>query len=283
MKKTLKLTEERIQKIISIVKEAVNDYADEDYLEAFLITFRQWITEKLGDESKKYPLSLLLNKYGSEFEDAVGLKDSYYGHDEETYSPYRLKRVARDLVKKGKYVLPNLRVEEKFTEKYKKIISHFLRQIEIPDYVTVKFTEDKPNEVTISADVDFPTMIKQPNFKRVSVSNIEHKLREYLENYVGVEFGNPVYGKVHMSMGKLNFVGLDEWVKNVLNKKIKKDIKAIAPNLIHGIRFETFGGKATLKVVFKDSGWGRRSDAIKKIRDYVQSEGYSPDVLVVEY
>jgi len=284
MKKVAVLTERRIQKIVSIVKEAINDYADEDYLEAFLIMFRQWITEKLGEESKKYPLSLLLNKYGTEFEDAVGVKDSYYNYeDNATYSPYRLKRVARDLVKKGKYVLPNLRVEEKFTEKYKKIISHFLRQIEIPDYVTVKFTEDKPNEVTIWADVDFPTMIKQPKYKNISVNNIEHKLREYLENYVGVEFGNPVYGKVHMSMGKLNFVGLDEWVKNVLNKKIKKDIKAIAPNLIHGIRFETFGGKATLKVVFKDSGWGRRNDAMKKIREYVQNEGYSPDVLVVEY
>lgn len=284
MKKTLTLTEERIQKIVSIVKEAINDYADEDYLEAFLVTFRQWITEKLGDESKKYPLSLLLNKYGGQFEKAIGVDDVYSSYDDETtYSPYRLKRVARDLVKKGKYVLPNLRVEEKFTEKYEKIISHFLRQIEIPDYVTVKFTEDKPNEVTIAADVDFPTMIKQPNFKNVSVSNIERKLREYLENYAGVEFGNPIYGKVHMSMGKLNFVGLDEWVKNVLNKKIKKDIKAIAPNLIHGIRFETHGGKATLKIVFKDSGWGRRNDAIKKIRDYVQSEGYSPDVLVVEY
>jgi len=284
MKKFTALTEERIQKIVSIVKEAINDYADEDYLEAFLITFRQWITEKLGDESKKYPLSLLLNKYGSEFEDAIGVKDSYYAYDDDaTYSPYRLKRVARDLVKKGKYVLPNLRVEEKFTEKYKKVISHFLRQIEIPDYVTVKFTEDKPNEVTIWADVDFPTMIKQPNYKNVSISNIERKLREYLESYAGVEFGNSVYGKVHMSMGKLNFVGLDEWVKNVLNKKIKKDIKAIAPNLIHAIRFEAYGGKATLKIIFKDSGWGRRNDAIKKMREYVQSEGYSPDVLVVEY
>ena len=284
MKKFTALTEERIQKIVSIVKEAINDYADEDYLEAFLITFRQWITEKLGDESKKYPLSLLLNKYGSEFEDAIGVKDSYYGYDDEaTYSPYRLKRVARDLVKKGKYVLPNLRAEEKFTEKYKKVISHFLRQMEIPDYVTVKLKEDKPNEITIGADVDFPTMIKQPKYKNINIGNIERKLREYLESYGGVEFGNPTYGKVYMSNDKLNFVGLDEWVKNVLNKKIKKDIKAIAPNLIHAIRFEAYGGKATLKIIFKDSGWGRRNDAIKKMREYVQSEGYSPDVLVVEY
>ena len=284
MKKVTALTEERIQKIISIVKEAVNDYADEDYLEAFLIMFRQWITEKLGDESKKYPLSLLLNKYGSEFEDSVGVKDSYYGYDDDkTYSPYRLKRVARDLVKKGKYVLPNLRAEEKFTEKYKKVISHFLKQIEIPDYVTVKFKEDKPNEVIIGADVDFPTMIKQPKYKNVNIGNIQRKLTEYLESYGGVEFGNPTYGKVYMTNDKLNFVGLDEWVKNVLNKKIKKDIKAIAPNLIHAIRFEAYGGKATLKIIFKDSGWGRRNDAMKKIREYTQSEGYSPDVLVVEY
>lgn len=284
MRKVTVFTEERIQKIVSIVKEAINDYADEDYLEAFLITFRQWITEKLGEESKKYPLSLLLNKYGSEFENAIGVRDTYYGYDDDTtYSSYRLKRVAKELVNKGKYVLPNLRAEEKFTEKYHKVISHFLKQIDIPDYVTVKFKENRPNEVTIGADVDFPTMIKQPNYKNIGISNIERKLRNYLEDYAGVEFGNPIYGKVMMNHDKLNFVGLDDWVKNVLNKKIKKDIKAIAPNLIHAIKFEAYGGKASLKIIFKDSGWGRRNDAMKKIREYVQSEGYSPEVLVVEY
>ena len=75
-----------------------------------------------------------------------------------------------------------------------------------------------------------------------------------------------------------------EWLKiKPLIKIIKKDIKAIVPSLIHAIKFEAYGGKATLKIVFKDSGWGRRNDAMKKIREYVQSEGYSPDVLVVEY
>lgn len=284
MKKVTVLTEQRFQKIVSIVKEAINDYADEDYLEAFLITFRKWITEKLGEESKKYPLSLLLNKYGSEFEKAIGVNDVYYSYDDDTtYSPYRLKRVAKELVNKGKYVLPSLRAEEKFTEKYHKVISHFLKQIDIPDYVTVKFKENRPNEVTIGADVDFPTMIKQPNYKNIGISNIERKLRDYLEDYVGVEFGNPIYGKVMLNHDKLNFVGLDDWVKNVLNKKIKKDIKTIAPNLIHAIKFEAYGGKASLKIIFKDSGWGRRNDAMKKIREYVQSEGYSPEVLVVEY
>jgi hypothetical protein len=60
MKKIVKLSEEKLEKIISTIIEQVqnlDDYAEEDFIEAFLVTFRQWVTEKLGDESKKYPLS----------------------------------------------------------------------------------------------------------------------------------------------------------------------------------------------------------------------------------
>jgi hypothetical protein len=69
MKKVIKLSEEKLGKIISQIMEQVNleDYADEDFIEGFLITFRQWITEKLGDESKKYPLSYLLKKKSANF------------------------------------------------------------------------------------------------------------------------------------------------------------------------------------------------------------------------
>ena len=59
MKKVIKLSEEKLGEIISLIMEQVKleDYEEEDFIEGFLITFRQWITEKLGDESKKYPLS----------------------------------------------------------------------------------------------------------------------------------------------------------------------------------------------------------------------------------
>ena len=283
MKTVIKLTEERLGDIVSLVLERMGDYADEDYLEAFLITFRQWITEKLGDESKKYPLSFLLNKYGGQFEKAIGVTGGYPEYEEdEGYSSYRLKRVAKELVDKGKYLLPSLNSDVKFTEKYAKVLSHFIDRLELPDYVTVEFIEDTPNMVKMKVSVDFPTMIKQDKYKNISPSSIDYKLRKDLESFAGVEFGNPVYGEVNLTHDKLIFKGLDEWVKNVLNKKIKKDIKALVPNLIHGIRFEPYGGQVILKVAFKDSGWSRRSEALKKIREYLQSEGYHPDVLKVE-
>ena len=283
MKKVIKISEEKLEKVVLLVMEALGDYADEDYIEAFLITFRQWITEKLGDESKKYPLSLLLNKYGSQFEEAFGLGQAMrHYEDSSSYNTYRLKRVARELVNSGKYQLPSMKSDVKFTEKYGKAINHFLEQLDLPDYVTVKLEENTPNEVTLKVDVDFPTMIKQQKYRTISTSSIEHKLRKYLEDYLGVEFGNPVYGEVSMRTDKPNYVGLDEWVKNVLNKKIKKEIKVLAPNLIHAVRFDVSSGRATLKIVFKDSGWGRRSEAMKKIKDYLALD-YNPDLLRVEY
>lgn len=280
MKRVITLTEQKLEEIVRIV---INEsrYAEEDYLEAFLITFRQWITEKLGDESKKYPLSLLLNKYGGEFEHALGIIGGPEYTEDEGYSTYRLKRAARELVDKGKYLLPSLNTNVKFTEKYAKALSHFVDRLELPDYVTIEFIEDTPNVVRLKLTVDFPTMIKQEKYKNISPSNIEHKLRKDLETFAGVEFGNPVYGEVDLSYNKLDYKGLDEWVKNVLNKKIKKDLKALAPNVIHRISFSTDYGKAELKIVFKDTAWNRRSETLNKIREYLKSEGYGPEVLKV--
>ncbi len=105
MKKVIKLSEEKLGKIISQIMEQVNleDYEDEDFIEGFLITFRQWITEKLGDESKKYPLSYLLKKYGSDFEKEMGIHVGY--GDSSNFSHYRLLRSGKSLAEKEKYSL----------------------------------------------------------------------------------------------------------------------------------------------------------------------------------
>ena len=66
MKKVIKLSEEKLERIVNLVLEQVNlnDYEEEDFYDAYFSTFRQWIVEKLGEDIKKYPLSYLLRKYG---------------------------------------------------------------------------------------------------------------------------------------------------------------------------------------------------------------------------
>ena len=128
-------------------------------------------------------------------------------------------------------------------------------------------------------------MIKNEERHNLSSHTLLDKLKKYLRNFLGVEFGNPAYGEVDMEAGKTNYVGLDAWVKNVLNKKLKKEIKALfKPNPIHAIKFEVHNGKATMKIVFLDSfGYGTRSNTIKEIRSYLENQGYSPNVFEVEY
>jgi hypothetical protein len=145
--------------------------------------------------------------------------------------------------------------------------------------------ERVPNKVDVRFDVDFPKMIMNPEFKSLSSGNLLFNLKKYLENFGGVEFGNPNYGQVQMNGKKLNYVGMDEWVKNVLNKKIKKEIKSLVPYAknIHSIRFDVEGGKANMKIVFKDDfRWNLRKEVVSGIREYLTNLGYNTDVLRVD-
>ena len=286
MKKIVKLSEEKLEKIISTIIEQVqnlDDYAEEDFIEAFLVTFRQWVTEKLGDESKKYPLSYSLRKYGNEFEKSM---DFSTGYDRE-YSgldKFRMVAAAKNIVRKGKFYFPSLSPTTKFTDKYKKLLSHFFEGINMPDYVSLDIQENEPNKVYLKFSADFQKMITdQESGRSINPDSILFNLKEFLKNYGGVEFGNPIYGEVQMRASKLEYIGLDEWVKKVLNKKLKKEIKALPHgNRIHSIRFEPYGGKAEMKIIFKDDfRYNLRNEVLSDIKEYLTSQGYNPEVLKV--
>ena len=284
MKKVIKLSEEKLGEIISLIMEQVKleDYEEEDFIEGFLITFRQWITEKLGDESKKYPLSYLLRKYGSDFEKDMGIET--YGSS-TSFSHYRLLNSGKRLAEKEKYSLPSMNAGIKFTEKYSKLLSLFIERIELPDYVSISLDERVPNKVDVRFDVDFPKMIMSQEYKALSSGNLLFSLKKYLENFGGVEFGNPNYGQVQMNGKKLNYVGLDEWVKNVLNKKLKKEIKSLSPwsKYIHSIRFDVDGGRSDMKIIFKDDfRWNLRKEVVVGIREYLTNLGYNTNILRVD-
>lgn len=283
MKNVIVISEEKLERIISLVMESLEDYSEEDFYEVFIVTFRQWINEKLGDEAKKFPFSYLLNKYGGEFEDAMGVGAGSMNFDGR-YNGYRIRRVARELVQKGKYSLPSMNTEVKFTERYEKAISRFLEQLDIPDYVSINFKEDEPNKIQVWYDVDFLKMISNPEYTQpFNGDRATHQLKKYLSDFAGVDFGNPVYGGVKMSYGGTEYRGVDEWVKSELDKKIKKGMRGIAPNMIHSIKFSINSGKAVLKIVFKGSRYGGRMNIVNQLKDYLQSLGYNPNTLTVEY
>lgn len=285
MKKTIKLSEEKLEKIISTIIEQVqnlDDYGEEDFVEAFLITFRQWITEKLGDESKKYPLSYFLRKYGNEFEESMGISVGY-GREYTGLDRYRIISVAKNIIKKGKYHLPSVTTETKFTDRYKKMLSHFFEKNQIPEYSSLDIIENEPNKVFLKFKVDFPKMItSETTNSRIKPDSILYDLKKFLQDYGGAEFGNPIYGQVDMRSSPTEYLKLDDWVKNVLNKKLKKEIKTLpGGNSIHAIRFEPTSNGASMKINFKDSFTGSRSKVVSTVKEYLESQGYNTEVLKV--
>lgn len=287
MKRIIKISEEKLEEIVSIVMEQVENldyYEDADFIDVFFQVFRQWVFEKLGEDYKKYPMSLLLKKYGPNFEKEMGLDDYREYGDDRTFDRYRILDDARNLIKKGKYILPSLKKEEKFTEKYKKALPHIIEHLDYPDYVSLEFVENTPNDVDVKFNVDFVKMLHADKYKSLSKYSMVEKLKNYLTNLLGVEFGNPAYGELSMDTKSMVYVGADEWVKNVLNKTIKKEIKKLPyADGIHSIRFEIYGGYATLKVVFKDSfGYGKRTELLQNIKNYIESLGYNSQMLRIE-
>jgi hypothetical protein len=292
MERKIEITEEKICEIINLVLEQsvdLSDYEDEDFFDAYFILFRQWLSEKLGDDAKKYPTSFLLKKYGRKFEKEIGIDnpdtlDDEPENDEKryTFNRYQIKSLIKSLVDKGKYSLPRISIEKKFTEKYAKALPIMVERLGLPDYVSVEFEEEKPNKVWVKFNIDFPKMVTSPDgVGYLNANGLLTKLKSYLHNFLGVDFGNPLYGEVEMETSDINYVGLDEWTKTVLNKKIKKDIKNLpeGPN-IQRINFEVRSGTATMKFVTKS--WKNRTELKNQIEDYLKRNGYNEKTLQVE-
>ena len=239
MKKVLTLTESELIKVINRIVESYGDdvYNEEDYVEVFLNYFRPWVKKNHGDEIGEYPLSYLVKKYISEFASDNGM------HPDNVIFGYRnnltnAAHVGKKLVQQGKHKLPTLRSQEKFTEKYKKPLEFFLSDLNLPDFIKVEFIEATPYKVYMKVDVDWEGLIKYQGDTVPKFDLIFREMKKRIEDFLGVEIGNPTYGQLSFDMNK-QYVGVDEWVKKTLNKEIKKKIKDL-PNarILHAIRFE---------------------------------------------
>ena len=284
MKRSVKLTESELVKVINRIVESYSDetYDDEDYVEVFFQYFRPWVKKNHGDEIGEYPLSYLVKKYISEFALDNGM------HPDNVIFGYRnnltnAAHVGKKLVQQGKHKLPTLRSQEKFTEKYKKPLEFFLSDLNLPDFIKVEFIEDTPYKVYMKVDVDWERLIKYQGDVRPNFDVIYRELKKRIEDFLGVEIGNPTYGQLSFNMNK-QYVGVDEWVKKTLNKEIKKKIKEL-PNarILHAIRFEAYGSSSSmggeLKLSFKS--WNGASEFIKSVKSLLQEMGYNTEILHV--
>ena len=271
---------------VSMLIEQVNleGYTDEDFIEVFVNLFRPWVKSNHGDEVGKYPMSYLVKKYIDEFISDIKLDVSDFRYESGLK---KFVRIGREIVRGGIYQLPSLNSDKKFTEQYKKHLEFIINYLNLPEYINLKFNEETPNKVYGEAIVDFQKLIKsQDNPPRITL--ISDNLRKYFDNYLGIEFGSPVHGKLDFYLNSTpTYVGLNAWTKNEFNKNIKKQIKQLpsAERNISSLKLILDNHsrlKAEIKIGWKrDARWSEHNKIKEEVRNILKSMGYNPEILEV--
>jgi hypothetical protein len=279
------LNKSEMIKFVSMIVEQVNldGYNDEDFIEVFVNLFRPWVKSKHGDEVGKYPMSYLIKKYLEEFASNNNIEiRRFYGTDLR-----KIVEIGREIVRNGAYQLPSLNSNKKFTERFKNPLLFLVNNLNLPDFINIEFDEESPNNVRGRVIVDFPKMIRS-DVKPTRIYDMSSKLQKFFEDYLGVEFGSPVHGKLDFYLNTTPiYIGLDEWIKQEFNKNIKKQIKQLplAERNISSLKFilsENNRLKAEIKIGWKrDSRWNDQRSVKDSVKEILSNMGYNTEVLEV--
>ena len=238
----------------------------------------EWV---FGEEIKKYPFSYMLKTFGQEFlEQTFGDEYNKYFRDATNVALNRftISDIGKKLVQIGAHILPSLRKEKKFTEQYEKHISHLLKTLDLPSFARLEIIEDVPYVIDATLYINYPDYLKSNERSISTYSNpFELKFKSMLKNYLGVEFGSLAHGKLQLRFAT-KIENEKEWVKNVLNKEIKKHIKEMPDgNYVHSIRFQPEIEKGYLKIVYKEGSFRHmhQYNFRSKVIEYIKELGYT--------
>ena len=251
-----------------------------DYFDVFVTYFKKWLVEEHKEDLEKYPFSFLLKKYSKQFvKDVLNQQLQDYEEDDDDFSidRWNMERFAKVLLQTGRAKIPTMRKEEKFTEKYKKQIDYFIDTLNLPSYSSVRLIENKPYEVKVQLIVNFPEMLKDDTETTWTSSKVEDKLRKFLTDYMGIEMGKPVYGELDLSYEKTEKLNSDKWIKEVLNKTIKKEMKALPHgDQVKSVQFAPYDYRGEMKIVYKggDSWRSSARDYKNRVQEYLIGLGY---------
>lgn len=277
---------ELISVIKNIVEQAKLEYDELDYMAAFVHIFMDWIRKNTPEKFWSYPFGFLIKKYSKPFLQDMTGSDYRNMDDYNNYeiSKWDIDRIVKTIVSRGGYQLPSLYSEEKFTEKYKRVLPEIIEQLELPDYASVRFEENDPKFVKVFVDVPFATMLMSPNTNSISTHNIQRKIESFLQNFLGLELGNPAHGELNIDVKEPKLVGLESWVKDVLNKVIKKEIRSFPEARdLKSIRFEPSTKGAHMKFVFKGYPSYQNRQLLKdKVKGYFSKMGLPDNKISIE-
>jgi hypothetical protein len=263
-----------------ILTEDVNlsGYDSTDFMEVFFLYFRNWVREKHGDDVGKYPASILLKKYLEEFGKDMGINLYSYGSTER-----KVIDAGKELVKIGKHQLSSLRSDRKFIEQHKRALDVFFKGLKIPEFMTVEFTEDEPYDLDFITNVDYQKLIKNHGYENygVEIDKPGKKLREFIKNVMGIEFGNPVAGQLQFS-DYTRHTGDDSALDKEL-RAVKKEIKKGHERDVRAFKVEKEKSYIVIRVMFnRYTGWSAKDRILNAMRNKIVEMGYNPKTLRVE-
>jgi hypothetical protein len=151
--------------------------------------------------------------------------------------------------------------------------------LDLPDTVKIVLSEEEPYQVHFMVVIpDYNEFLKTPELNEDYVRLIYSNFLRLLERYIGVELGDPKLGQLSMGNWGVSIEDLDEWTKNVFNKKIKPFIKnSELGNVISRIKLDISGAEAKTNFSYRrTSRYSDRYDKIEKlIRDIKDTFGYN--------
>jgi hypothetical protein len=257
----------------------LSEYDNEDFLEVFFSKFRPWVKATHGDEAGTLPMSYLIKKYINEFSQLY-MRELPFGNVSS-----KAVRLGKEIVSKGEHQLTSLRPQHNFLEKYAKPLKFFVEDLNLPDFIQIKFNEPKPYRANMEVIVDFEEFLKYDG-DVPSLDFINGKFRNFLTNYLGIDFGKSSHGGLNFTFPTAVFNKYEErWVKDDLNKIIKKEIKKLpSASSLRGIKFipnHSLGSSQLQMLKHGGGGYYRLGNIKTEIGNLLSSLGYSGKYLRV--
>ena len=245
-------------------------------LDDYWFQFLRFYAKETGKNfSSKVPISYL---------DKV-LKDEIvkkYELEVPRYTSSVPSRLAKQLISKGAIEIETFRPEQKFTEKYENALSKIISKININPKYTVEISEERPNEVRLDIGIDIEDWLKLSTNDKIEAQKFDNTLRTNILKLLGVEFGSPAHGKLSLNNYGISINGTDKWIKNVMDKKIKKEIRdSIFGKYIQRMSIKIDKDKLRISIVqprWGGLGYGENRNNFEKfVNDLFEKYGYNKE------
>ena len=254
----------------------------EDYQDYWNQFLRFYAKETGKNISFKVPISYLDKLLRDEIIEKYGLEFGRY----TASSP---SSIVKQLIQKGAIEFETFRPEEKFTEKYANPLSKIISRIKINPKYKITIGEERPNEVYVRVNIDAEDWLKLSNEEKRQANEFQPNLRINIQKFLGVEFGSPTHGKLNMNGYGTNVMNGDEWITNVMNKKIKKEIKeSIFNEYIQRMSIKINGDKLKISIISPRNRrmnryWDVRTQFEKFMKDLFEKYGYNKDSFELDF